>query len=257
MKVFEGSSWVAAYASLSGALIAASNLADLTSASAARTNLGLGTVATTASTAYATAAQGTKADNALPKAGGAMTGAITTNSTFDGRDVATDGTKLDTIATSANNYSHPSSHPVSFITGLQTALNGKVDDSQVLTNVPSGALFTDTNTVFSGNYNSLSNRPSLFDGNYNSLSNKPTIPTNNNQLSNGAGFTTYSANQGLNTNSSPTFSTLNAGTIGLAPWSITESGGVLYFKHNGSNKMKLDSSGNITVTGNVTAYGSV
>jgi hypothetical protein len=33
----------------------------------------------------------------LPLAGGALTGAVTTNSTFDGRDVATDGTKLDTI----------------------------------------------------------------------------------------------------------------------------------------------------------------
>ena len=41
----------------------------------------------------------TTAGAALPKAGGAMTGAITTNSTFDGRDVATDGTKLDTIET--------------------------------------------------------------------------------------------------------------------------------------------------------------
>lgn len=51
---------------------------------------------------YATAAQGTTANNALPKAGGAMTGAITTNSTFDGRDVATDGTKLDTIETNAD-----------------------------------------------------------------------------------------------------------------------------------------------------------
>ena len=50
---------------------------------------------------YATAAQGTTADAALPKSGGAMTGAITTNSTFDGRDVATDGTKLDTIETNA------------------------------------------------------------------------------------------------------------------------------------------------------------
>jgi len=49
----------------------------------------------------------TTANAALPKAGGAMTGAITTNSTFDGRDVATDGTKLDGIATSANNYVHP------------------------------------------------------------------------------------------------------------------------------------------------------
>jgi len=39
----------------------------------------------------------TTAGAALAKAGGAMTGAITTNSTFDGRDVGTDGTKLDTI----------------------------------------------------------------------------------------------------------------------------------------------------------------
>ena len=37
----------------------------------------------------------------LLKAGGAMTGAITTNSTFDGRNVSVDGTKLDTIETSA------------------------------------------------------------------------------------------------------------------------------------------------------------
>jgi hypothetical protein len=65
-------------------------------------------------------------------------------------------------------YTHPSSHPISLITGLQTALNAKqdsignedltiqqtdglqdaldakVDDSQVLTNVPANAVFTDT-----------------------------------------------------------------------------------------------------------------
>ena len=35
-------------------------------------------------------------------------------------------------------------HVISDITGLQTALDGKVDDSQVLTNVPVGAVFTDT-----------------------------------------------------------------------------------------------------------------
>ena len=56
MKVYQGSTWVAAFASISGALL---------------------------------------------KSGGAMTGAITTNSTFDGRDVATDGTKLDGIEASA------------------------------------------------------------------------------------------------------------------------------------------------------------
>ena len=36
-----------------------------------------------------------------------MTGAITTNSTFDGRDVSVDGAKLDNIASNANNYSLP------------------------------------------------------------------------------------------------------------------------------------------------------
>ena len=51
---------------------------------------------------YATAAQGSAIDSALPTTGGAMTGAITTNSTFDGRDVAVDGSKLDTIETNAD-----------------------------------------------------------------------------------------------------------------------------------------------------------
>ena len=37
----------------------------------------------------------------MPLAGGAFSGAVTTNSTFDGRDVATDGTKLDGIEASA------------------------------------------------------------------------------------------------------------------------------------------------------------
>ncbi len=60
----------------SGDLLASNNLSDVASASSARSNLGLGTAATTASTAYATAAQGTKADAALPKAGGTMTGDI-------------------------------------------------------------------------------------------------------------------------------------------------------------------------------------
>ena len=48
---------------------------------------------------YATSTQGTTADNALPKAGGQMTGNITFSGTqtVDGRDVSVDGAKLDTL----------------------------------------------------------------------------------------------------------------------------------------------------------------
>ena len=53
---------------------------------------------------YATAAQGTTADAALPKAGGQMTGNITFSGsqTVDGRDLSADGTKLDGIEASAD-----------------------------------------------------------------------------------------------------------------------------------------------------------
>jgi hypothetical protein len=51
--------------------------------------------------------------------------------------------------------------------------------------------------------------------------------------------------------------TLNATTVDLGNWTVTESAGVLYFATSGVNKMKLDASGNLTVVGDVTAYGSV
>ena len=40
-------------------------------------------------------------------------------------------------------------------------------------------------------------------------------------------------------------------------WSVTPSGTTLFFSYNGTNVGKMDSSGNLTVIGNVTAYGTV
>ena len=51
---------------------------------------------------YATASQGTLATNAMPKGGGAFTGAVTTNSTFDGVDIASRDGILTSTTTTAN-----------------------------------------------------------------------------------------------------------------------------------------------------------
>lgn len=54
-----------------------------------------------------------------------------------------------------------------------------------------------------------------------------------------------------------TCTTLNVTTVDLGDWTITESGGHLYFATSSGNRMKLDASGNLTVIGNVTAYGTI
>lgn len=51
--------------------------------------------------------------------------------------------------------------------------------------------------------------------------------------------------------------TANITTIDLGEWTITESANVLYFAIGGVNKMKLDATGNLTVAGDVTAFGTV
>jgi hypothetical protein len=50
---------------------------------------------------------------------------------------------------------------------------------------------------------------------------------------------------------------VQAVTVDLGNWTITESAGILYFATGGTNKMKLDASGNLTVVGDVTAYGTI
>ena len=57
-------------------------------------------------------------------------------------NVSIDGSQNVTLSVTVSDDSH--NHTITNVDGLQTALDAKVDDSQVLTNVPAGAVFTDT-----------------------------------------------------------------------------------------------------------------
>ena len=115
----------------SGDMLAANNLSDLTSISTARTNLGLGTAATTASTDYATAAQGAKADTATQPAD-------------LGTAAATDSTDYATAAqgTLADSAVQPNDSPT-FGTVNATSFSG---DGSALTGLPAGYTNADVDT---------------------------------------------------------------------------------------------------------------
>jgi len=135
----------------------------------------------------------------LPLTGGAITGAITTTSTFDGRDVSVDGAKLDGIAAGANNYSFP--YTVSANAGNSTVVqrnasgyifggffNGTGTFST--TGETSGmGRFTGTNgtDTYGRSYTAGAARTLL------NVADGATNVTNTNQLTNGAGYITSSA----------------------------------------------------------------
>ena len=90
----------------------------------------IGTAQSTADTALANANAALAKDPTLTLAGDASGSATFTN--------LGNATLTVTVADDSHN------HTIANVDGLQTALDGKVDDSQVLTNVPAGAVFTDT-----------------------------------------------------------------------------------------------------------------
>jgi hypothetical protein len=56
---------------------------------------------------------------------------------------------------------------------------------------------------------------------------------------------------------SPTLASVVTITGGTQSWTVTAAGTNLTFAYNGTNKMRIDSSGNFTVTGNVNTVGTI
>ena len=148
-----------------------------------------------------------------------VTGNIVVSGTVDGRDIATDGTKLDGIASGAE-------------VNVQSDFNATSGDALIL-NKPSFA------TVATS-------------GSYNDLSDKPTIPTNNNTLTNGAGYiTSVSGNITQLTNNAGYVTSSGVTSVatgnGLSGGTITSTGTLT---------MSGSYSGSFSATGNITAYSS-
>jgi hypothetical protein len=83
----------------------------------------------------------------LSLSGGAMTGAITTNSTFDGRDISVDGIKLDTIETNAT--TDQTGEEIRTAIGIPSAVTGHVraGNTQLVTGTTTLANYNVSNNI--------------------------------------------------------------------------------------------------------------
>ena len=178
-----------------------------------------------------------------------IAGNITVTGTVDGRDVATDGTKLDTIATNANNYVLPTNlagDDINIDTGALTGATVISDlDFNITTNT--SGLVTDANGTVS------TRDLTLADLGYSGATNANYI-TNNNQLTNGAGYitsfdiTTQTDSKYLRSNANDTASGII--TLSNSTASTTKTTGALVVTGG------VGISGALNVGGDVVAYAS-
>lgn len=94
-------------------------------------------------------------------------------------------------------------------------------------------------SLFSGNYDDLINKPPLFSGNYNDLTNKPAIPSNTNQLTNGANFITQAGAR----------NSISVTTLGSGAASYEPSTGVINIPTNTIPSWSFNNSASKTING--------
>jgi hypothetical protein len=181
-------------------LLESNNLSDLDSASTARTNLGLGTMATAATSDYA-----------------ALAGA-----TFTGDVGWGDNVKAQFGASNDMVIYHDGTH--------SNIENGT--GSLHIRNSTSGQLKLQ---AVSGEQSLVANANGSVEVYFDNSKKLETTST------------------GINVTG-----TVNlTGSVDFGDWTITESGGSLYFATGGTNKMKLDASGNLDVVGNVNTNATI
>ena len=161
---------------------------------------------------------------------------------------AVDGTKLADNACDSEHYTEGSidlAHMSANSVDSDQYVDGSIDDAHLATGITASKL---TGNLPAINGSALTNltASNLTTGNYPALNGSAITTLNASHIASGT----------LNTARLP--ATIDVTTVDLGYWTVTENGsGELLFQHSGTSKMKLNSSGNLTVVGNVTAYGSM
>ena len=165
---------------------------------------------------------------------------------------ADDKEKLDGIEDGANNYTHPSTHAASMITGLSdVATSGSYNDLSDKPTIP--AAYTHPSSHPASMITGLANVATS--GKYSDLSGTPTIPTKTSELTNDSGFkttdnnTTYDLSASASSANGNVKLNLTAGGSGSGTDSVT-------IKGSGATTVTTDANGVVTIssTDNDTKY---
>ena len=153
----------------------------------------------------------------LNLSGGALTGAVTTTSTFDGRDVSADGSKLDGIESGAT--ADQTKADIDALGINATSVSGFT----VAKSVPSNALFTDNNTTYSVGDNGLTQK------NFTS-----TLKTKLDGIANNANNYSHPTGNGNNhiPSGGATDQVLTYSSAGTAQWADPAGGGSFAFDNS-------------------------
>jgi hypothetical protein len=196
-----------------------------------------------------------------------MTGAINfvAGQTFDGRDVSADGAKLDGIEANAKD-----DQTITAGSGLTGGGTGNVTlshadtSSQGSVNNSGATVIQDVTVDTYGHVTGLGSKTmTLADLGYTGATNANYI-TNNNQLTNGAGYTTFTANQSVNTSSNVTFEEIYAndwfrvnGPDGIywqdygGGWQMTDSSWMRVYDNKGVLTTGTMQAGNFNTTSDI------
>ena len=208
---------------------------------------------------------GIEASAFLQTSGGTMTGAISTNSTFDGRDVAADGTKLDGIEANAtadqtaaeiralvetasdSNVFTDADH--SKLNGIENNATADQSASEIRALVESA---TDSNVFTDADHSKL-----------NGIATSADVTDTTNVTAAGALMdaecssvsSLKAINQALTTTSSPTFSSATvSGNINLSGDILNSSGGTVFKADNAPFMRDHDFDGRVGLEANGTGY---